>query len=442
MPQSDPGNKLPLAGWLRENVPNKPTSRVIEIGPGSGDIGCVVREVLPLARSEAIEAFEPYVDQYALRDIYDAVTVADVCTVADDYFRGADVVLWIDGPEHLDELQSEAQLDRLGCLTRQGVVANTPRFEYPQGAVGGNPYETHRTTWTLERWMATGALQLWEGDVTHLWWYRGPNHDRTGNQLTVAYLVGDDECHDSIFALSLLQSAEIADEIVLLDTSSDRGPTRVMDQLLNHLDVGYTVMLHEPWCGDFAKMRNLLLDHCHRDWILMVDADEMLDDRLLSDWPDCAKSCFLAYELPTLHYVRSGLGGELGVHRAHGWYPDFHRRLLRNDRRIRYYGAIHEQPGLILDGQIQPWPRGSIGSWQYPLHHFGWARDPDFLQRKIAKRMSAEMRSGARSRQDWDPLQVLLTEAWSDCQPLDEPLPVIFDEAALRASEVVMVAVE
>jgi hypothetical protein len=33
---------------------------------------------------------------------------------------------------------------------------------------------------------------------------------------------------------------------------------------------------HFTWCGDFAQARNAALDHCTGDWVLVLDADEML----------------------------------------------------------------------------------------------------------------------------------------------------------------------
>jgi len=428
MPNSDPNNKAPIADWLKEHVPNLRSSRLIEIGPGSGDIGRVMADACPSARREAVEIFAPYVEQYKLRDVYDEVLVADFCDLPDSFFRGADAVLWIDGPEHLEAEAGAAQLDRLANLTRQGVVANTPRYQYPQDAVDGNAAMRHLSTWDLARWTSLSdiTIELWRGEVTHMWWHR-PN-GRSGKRLTVAYIVGEGEAEDGLFDVSLRQSAKIANEIVIVDSSKGEAIEDVVDQETRDTLRGY---FSRRWTGSFSEARNFALDQATGDWVLFVDADELLPDELIADWPDCAKACFLAYDLPRYHFIRSGSGGTIGVHKADGWYPDAQRRLLRNDRRIRYQGKVHEQPRLFRDGVAQPWPTGSIGQLPHHLHHYAWVRDEAMMLAKIASRMEQEVAEGFRKPGVWDPTAVLHNEVWGNWEPFDGRHPALFDEGAL-----------
>ncbi len=172
MPWSDIGNKKPLEEWLTQHVAPLPGPvRLIEVGPGWGDIGKLVRRLCPTAVVRAIEAFGPYVAAYGLEEIYHGgVLVAEVQDVPDNEWADCDLTLWIDGPEHLPLEAALAQVRRLRRLSRLGLLTGTPIGEAPQGPWGkahgfaeDNTYECHLSTWTLEMWADLGAETLYFG---------------------------------------------------------------------------------------------------------------------------------------------------------------------------------------------------------------------------------------------------------------------------------------
>ncbi len=61
------------------------------------------------------------------------------------------------------------------------------------------------------------------------------------------------------------------DEIIVVDTGSTDGTRELA------LELGCKVYNFE-WCGDFAKARNFSLDCAKNDWVIIMDADEIIKE--------------------------------------------------------------------------------------------------------------------------------------------------------------------
>lgn len=76
-----------------------------------------------------------------------------VCADVLDYVKTSqqtfDVCAWFDGPEHVTY---EEFLDFLGHAPRtiKNLIISTPNGVFPQGAIGGNQFECHKTTWDYQ----------------------------------------------------------------------------------------------------------------------------------------------------------------------------------------------------------------------------------------------------------------------------------------------------
>ena len=156
---------------------------VIEIGPGAGNIAKIMRATLPQARLSAIEVFGPYVELYALTNLYNQTLVQDVRKVPDWHWSASrpavELTVWIEGPEHMPKKDALGQVKRLARLSRLGLLFSTPLGLYPQdgwtcpdGSV--NQAEAHLSTWEREEWEALGAESLWSTDRVPcgLFWLR------------------------------------------------------------------------------------------------------------------------------------------------------------------------------------------------------------------------------------------------------------------------------
>ena len=125
--------------------------RVVDVGPGHGKYGVLVREYVDAdAEVVAIEAWQPYVDDFRLDCFYDDVIVADVLgalDAADGIFSrlaAADVVLMVDVIEHLPKEDALTLLDMIPGW----VVVCTPRDYF------ANPADLPHTEAHISHWTA------------------------------------------------------------------------------------------------------------------------------------------------------------------------------------------------------------------------------------------------------------------------------------------------
>ncbi|HHY95344.1 MAG TPA: glycosyltransferase [Firmicutes bacterium] len=135
-----------------------------------------------------------------------------------------------------------------------------------------------------------------------------------------------------------LRSARSAvDEMVVVDTGSDDRTRQVA------AECGATVFSHR-WQGDFAAARNVALEHVTGDWVLVLDADEVLA-------PGSGEVIRRAVRSPHLDGFRLDIVNLLGEDRVGGAVTSTNIRLFRRDG-FRYEGAIHEQigPSIVRRG--------------------------------------------------------------------------------------------
>lgn len=142
-----------------------------------------------------------------------------------------------------------------------------------------------------------------------------------------------------------------------------------------------------PWEEDFARARNRLLDRATCDWILVLDADEMLDARSGRRIRECLAGAAPevgAFENWRWNYVRDRnmrLGERParenpGVLEEAAGYPAYvltpTTRVFRRHPEVRYEGCVHE---TIL-GRLRA-AGLSMAPADFVVHHFGFAEDAE-----------------------------------------------------------------
>jgi tetratricopeptide (TPR) repeat protein len=185
-----------------------------------------------------------------------------------------------------------------------------------------------------------------------------------------------------VLARCLRSASSFVDRIVLGDTgSSDESPAIARD-------FGAEVIAI-PWEQDFSRARNRVLSHRKCDWILVLDADEMLDDaagvriRELME----AQNIY-AFHNPRWNYMRE-TSTRLGFQAARpnpfvieearpypAYVPLPTTRLFRSHPGIYYEGCVHETITRRLTALGLASARAD-----FVVHHFGHAEDAD-LERK------------------------------------------------------------
>ncbi|MHB8076897.1 glycosyltransferase [Desulfosporosinus fructosivorans] len=171
--------------------------------------------------------------------------------------------------------------------------------------------------------------------------------------VSVCMIVKDEE--DCL--LDAIQSVrDITDELIVVDTgSTDNTPQLV-------LAVG-AKLFHFNWEGNFSAARNFALKQASSEWVLVLDADEVLESvpsetfyALLNN--DMMEGYFLD--------IKNILDPTLGE------YHDQVVRLFRNKPIYRFEGAIHEQ---VAPSILRANNESGLSSAPLTLNHYGYLKD-------------------------------------------------------------------
>ncbi len=227
----------------------------------------------------------------------------------------------------------------------------------------------------------------------------------------------------------------LVDRVVVVDTGSRDGSPGVARE------AGAQV-IHLPWAGDFSEARNAALAAILTDWVLVLDADEELDEAARG-WirREIEAPRFDAYITPVRNYLRpwdEPLANQLPVPsgKQHQRAPNathyLHSevcRLFRRSPGVCYTGVVHEQVEPSLQ-KLQL----AIGQAAFFIHHLGWYRmdDSDFSRKFAFYRdlLSEKLRRSPEDAQVMVQLGDLLLNGFD--QP-EEALPLLLRAAALSA---------
>jgi glycosyltransferase involved in cell wall biosynthesis len=176
-----------------------------------------------------------------------------------------------------------------------------------------------------------------------------------------------------------LESVAWADELIVVDAESADKTATIARELTDHVFV-------RPWPG-FAAQKNFGLEQAHGDWILSLDADELVSAPLREEIAAIAAGAgpYAGYAIPRRNvfwgrWIRHG-----------GLYPDWQLRLFRRGRGRFVERTVHES--VTVDG--------SVGRLAGHLEHRSYRDVADFLERADRySTLAADdwLASGRRSR--------------------------------------------
>lgn len=153
MPYSSHNGKNTIKEWITNNKERLGT--VVDFGAGSGTYGKLLRAIAPGSVLFAVEAYQPYIERFKLKALYDYVFESDIENAK---WPDADLAIFGDVLEHFERTQALAILTAALCRYEH-VIVSIPIGECPQGASHGNELERHRSTWNFEE---LKALATWE----------------------------------------------------------------------------------------------------------------------------------------------------------------------------------------------------------------------------------------------------------------------------------------
>jgi glycosyltransferase involved in cell wall biosynthesis len=182
--------------------------------------------------------------------------------------------------------------------------------------------------------------------------------------LSVCIIVKNNE---EIISKCLQSVKELADEIVVVDTGSTDKTKEIAEKFGRVYDF--------EWKDDFSAAKNYAISKASNEWILEIDADEIISECDHSKIKEITeKGKHVGYYLVQRNYTneRGGFGWtsctddsyeESKV--ASGFVPRKMARLFKNDSRIRNEGKIHDSVVKSIE------KIGNLGHTEIPIHHFG-----------------------------------------------------------------------
>jgi trehalose 2-sulfotransferase len=206
--------------------------------------------------------------------------------------------------------------------------------------------------------------------------------------------------NEALFLRACLDSARpIVDEIVVVDTGSTDDTPEIARS------AGARV-IREAWPGDLGRAHNLPLEHARGDWILTLDADEVLDPgsyehlrRLTEGGGDRSDG----YVVAIRNYVHVP-GEKLRLvdardplaRGASSYIPTSVVRLFRRRREYRFAGCLHQsmESSILAAG-------GRVGESDLRIHHYGFLRT-DRLKQKLYRTLARQqVEAEPTSAQAW-----------------------------------------
>lgn len=124
---------------------------VLDVGAGRGAYPTILFPYLPNTIFDAIEIWQPYIDEFSLYKKYRNVFNVDARVHEDfDY----DLVIFGDVLEHMKKEDAIKLWKKASSQARFGLIS-IPIVHMPQDAVNGNPYEVHEE----EDWSTSDVLE-------------------------------------------------------------------------------------------------------------------------------------------------------------------------------------------------------------------------------------------------------------------------------------------
>jgi glycosyltransferase involved in cell wall biosynthesis len=162
---------------------------------------------------------------------------------------------------------------------------------------------------------------------------------------TISYAITACNEHEELERLLLLLDLHIQEEdeiVVQLDTSATDEVRKVLENFA-------IKVIEFPLNNDFASFKNNLSQHCDRDYIFQIDADEFPQVELLLNLPSILETNFDTdvFLVPRINTVE-GLTPE---HiQKWGWrvengrvnFPDYQWRIWKNNGNITWKNKVHE----------------------------------------------------------------------------------------------------
>ena|SRR3989338_1844723 len=173
---------------------------------------------------------------------------------------------------------------------------------------------------------------------------------------------------------------EIVDEIIIVDTGSTDKTKEIAKKFKAKI-------IDFKWIDDFSAARNESLKHAAKDWILVLDADEVIeknDFKKIKNAVENSENDLAGFQLEQRSYLNNFFEGALkndsdfGLVRQYPFYiPHNLVRLFKNNLGLGFRHRVHE---LIEDSISEK--KLEYQKLDAVLHHFGSLKDENLIGEK------------------------------------------------------------
>ncbi len=221
--------------------------------------------------------------------------------------------------------------------------------------------------------------------------------------VSLCMMVKNEEAH---LEKALESVAGAVDEIIVVDTGSQDRTVEIIRS--------FGARLYEhPWFDDFSGMRNITLSYARGDWVLILDADEELDDSGVEPLREQASNTNrAAVTFRVFNYLSDG--------RRKAEQNSV--RLFRNHKGFRYAGIVHNM--LIYRGRCEYSP--------VAIHHYGYDLGPEVKRKKYQRTVGLLEKRIGENYEDMD-AHYYLINTYQSVGRLDDA--VSEGETVLRLAE-------
>lgn len=186
------------------------------------------------------------------------------------------------------------------------------------------------------------------------------------SSLTVVILTKNEEKN----IIGIIENVKkIAEKILIVDSGSTDDTVMLAEKFGAHV-------VFRKWDNDFSAQRNFALNYIETDWVLYLDADERLDDKLIISIAKTLKSrCNKQYSMMRKIHA-------FGFTYQHGIFkPDEVLRLFPT-KSVNWVNKVHEKPVCDfskekLNGFIEHYTYNSWQQWwdKAGIYTSIWAED-------------------------------------------------------------------
>ncbi len=172
--------------------------------------------------------------------------------------------------------------------------------------------------------------------------------------LSLIMIVKDEE---TMLAQCLESVQDVVDEMIIVDTGSS-------DKTIEIAESFGAQVYHHPWQNSFSEARNYGLPYAKGEWLLQLDADEVLEKE---DLP-LLKQLIQSNDVDGYSVIFLNTGPDNAIYR--------HRnvRLFRNGK-VRYEGIVHNMPKI----------NGHVELSDLRIHHYGYNLSPKQMDKKFKR---------------------------------------------------------